>query len=308
MGHGCFISAVIPTRNRPFDLAAAVASVCCQTRKPDELIIIDQSSSAESHDAVTRQTTGSTSIPIIYIHDPTITGLVDAKRVAVEMASGDIVCFLEDDVILETDYISMIEQGFYEHKTMLGCSGVVTNPPHQPFYYVLAYQIFHRGIFRDPRVGIYGRDFSHDHGLIMSDVLSGGLSAWRKDVFLSVHFDTRNGFFMLEDIDFSTRVVSCFGRHLYINPRARLEHRCSLINREDHGMRHRRKTIEYIVYYKKRRELRGAHTAMLWLMLGLLLEALYLSVTSKSIHPLRNYISGIKDGFKKKLHPVSLHI
>ena len=38
------ITAVIPTRNRPDDLERAVLSICAQSRLPDALIIVDQSS------------------------------------------------------------------------------------------------------------------------------------------------------------------------------------------------------------------------------------------------------------------------
>ena len=80
--------------------------------------------------------------------------------------------------------------------------------------------------------------------MIRCDVLSGGLSCWRRRLFEVVEFDTTNGFFMLEDIEFSTRVVRAMGHHLYINPQARLEHHCSPVNRDRHGTRQRRKMIE----------------------------------------------------------------
>jgi len=169
------ITAVIPTRNRPGDLGKAVASVRAQVRPPDEFIIVDQSPGSESRDLVASLMEGEARIRLVYIHDPRITGLVDAKGVAVERSSGDIICFLKEDVILESEYLERIEQGFDEHSAMLGCCGIVTNPPRQPFGYEWAFHLFHRGIYRDIRVGIYGRIAGVGHGLIRSDVLSGGL-------------------------------------------------------------------------------------------------------------------------------------
>ena len=106
------ITAVIPTRNRPDDLAKAVTSILTQTRPPDELIIVDQSPGNESRIRVESLMSGSKRIQLVYIHDPRISGLVEAKSVAAKRAGGDIVCFLEDDVVLEPDYIEQIEQGF----------------------------------------------------------------------------------------------------------------------------------------------------------------------------------------------------
>lgn len=295
------IAAAIPTRNRPEDLGKAVASVRTQVRPPDELIIVDQSPSNESRELIASMMADDISSCLIYIHDPKISGLVDAKRVAAERSSGDIVCFLEDDVIMEPDYLLQIEQGFAEHAEMLGCCGIVTNPPCQPFGYEWAFHLFHRGIYRDIRVGIYGRIMGAGHELIQSDVLSGGLSAWRREVFAAVPFDVANGFFMLEDMDFSTRAARRFGHQLYINPNARLEHHWSPVNREVLAPRQRRKLTEFIAYYKKRRDWPGARVALGWLLVGLLIEAGVQCLSARSVAPLKGYFAGLRDGLAKRI-------
>lgn len=295
------LTAVIPTRNRPNDLAKAVASVRVQTRPPDEFIIVDQSPGNESRALVDALMSGEERIRLVYIHDPRISGLVEAKRVAAERACGDIICFLEDDVILEPDYIEQIELGFSGRPDMVGCCGIVTNPPNQTAIYEILFKLFHRGIFMDTRVGLYGRFNGRGNMLIASDMLSGGLSAWRREVFKVVPFDVLNGFHMFEDIDFSTRVARYFGSRLYINPNARLEHHCSPINREVLGPRQQRKLTECIVYYKKRCDWPGATYALSWLLLGMLLESVFQSYSARSLEPLQGYCAGLRDGFAKKV-------
>jgi GT2 family glycosyltransferase len=297
------VSAVIPTRNRPNDLIKAVASVCTQTRQPDELIIVDQSSDNKSLVLVDALMMKYTNVKLIYIHDSFISGLVDAKRVAVENAAGDIVCFLEDDVILETDFIEQIEKGFFVQPEMLGCCGIITNPPQQTVIYEVLFQLFHRGIFKDIRVGLYGKFSGRENSLIASDKLSGGLSAWHRDVFKVVSFDVLNGFHMFEDIDFSTRVSRVFGPRLYINPNARLAHYCSPVNREILGQRQRRKITECIVYYKKRRSWSGATLALIWLLLGMFIEVFFQCYSARSFEPVQGYFSGLCDGFAKQVLP-----
>lgn len=122
------LTAVIPTLNRPVDLAKAVASVLVQTRLPDEFIIVDQSPGDESRSVVESLWPRESQIKLNYIHDISISGLVEAKKIAASRASGDIVCFLEDDIVLETDYIEQIELGFVRLPEMLGCCGLITNP------------------------------------------------------------------------------------------------------------------------------------------------------------------------------------
>jgi len=295
------LTSVIPTKNRPNDLIKAVTSILAQTRLPYELIIVDQSPGNESCSLVNALMSGDGSIQLVYIHDPRISGLVEAKHVAADRAGGDIVCFLEDDVILEADYIEQIEQGFADRPEMVGCCGIITNPPHQSVAYEILFHLFHRGIFMDSRVGLYGRFSGRGNNLIASEMLSGGLSAWRRDVFKIVPFDVANGFHMFEDIDFSTRVARYFGPRLYINPNARLEHHCSPVNREVLGPRQRRKLTECIVYYKKRRTWPGATFALPWLLLGMLLEAVFQSFSARSFGPLNGYFAGLHDGFAKKI-------
>lgn len=297
------ITAVIPTRNRPDDLERAVLSICAQSRLPDALIIVDQSTDDASRRRVMAVLATAAPVAIDYVHDPRIAGLVAAKAVAVGRAQGDVVCFLEDDVVLERDYVRAIELGFVQEPRMAGSCGIVTNlPPLPPFYFAL-FHFFHRGIFHDARVGVTGVATGTGLPLIPSDYLSGGLSAYRRDVFEAVPFDAANGFFALEDVDFSTRVAGRYGGRLYINPNARLEHRMSPVNRAVLGPRQERKVREFVVFYKKRRGkgARAAHLALL--AIGLFLEAAFQAVRERSLAPLQGYFKGLWHGARWKVVP-----
>lgn len=296
------ISAVIPTRDRPHDLARAVASVLAQTRLPEELLIFDQSAGGESRARMLGMLASHpTPIEVDYVHDPTIAGLVAAKKAAVARARGDIVCFLEDDVVLEPDYVRNLERGFEREPRMVGCCGVVTNLPPLPPLYFRLFRFFHRGIFHDPRVGVTGVIESLGHELIRSDYLSGGLSAYRREVFARVPFDVDNGFFALEDIDFSTRVARAYGPRLYINPDARLEHRMSPVNRAALGPRQERKVREFVTFYKKRRAEGGSALHLALLLTGLFLEAAFQAAQHRSLSPLPGYFRGLWRGARWKV-------
>ena len=295
------LAAVIPTRNRPQDLEKAVVSILHQQRLPEVLMIVDQSEGDESADLI-KPLLESSAIELIYLHDPVISGLVEAKKVAAETAVQDLVCFLEDDVVLEPGYFASIEAGFHQKDDMLGCSGVITNQPYQSRFYRLMHGIFFRGIFRDPRVRLFGEsDSSLNSGLIRCDVLSGWLSAWRREVLLQVPFDVANGFFMFEDMEYSTRVVKHFGHHLYVNPGARLEHHMAVRNRDPHGYRQRRKSREAILFYKKRRTWPGARSGLAMGLLWWFAEAIYRSLGGRTAGPLVGYWRGIVDGIHSEI-------
>jgi GT2 family glycosyltransferase len=295
------ISAVIPTRNRRDDLGNAVASVLSQTRPPDELIVVDQSPGDESATLVHELFGGKTQTRLVYIHDTSVTGLVDAKRVGSARATCDLVSFLEDDVILEPDYMEQLESGFQARPGMQGCSGVITNHPRASPFYVLGHALFFRGIFRDPRVRLTRASLQGATALMPSDVLSGGVSCWRRQVFDHVQFDTANGFHLLEDMEFSTRVVRVMGHHLFINPRARLLHLGSAVNRDLHGTRQRRKMVEALTFYKKRRQWPGALHGLLIVMTWWLGEACLQTLRLRSTGPLRGYVHGVVDGARRPL-------
>lgn len=291
------ISVIVPTKNRSVDLLKAVASIIAQNRLPDELILVDQSDSDASRQVIEDMAKVSASaMHLIYIHDPHIRGLVDAKRVGVSNAGGDVMCFLEDDVVLESDYVAQMEQAFVAHPAMMGCCGVMTNLPELPSNYVLFFHLFHRGIFHDSRVGVHGHLTGMDDGLIPSRYLSGGTSAFRKSVFGQVPFDLANGFFMLEDIDFSMRAVKAFGDRFYINPAARLAHYMSPVNRAVLGSKYRRKLREFLVFYKKHGTGVTQLAALIWLLVGLWAEAMLTSLRTRNPSPLAGYIRGVLDG------------
>ena len=295
------ITAVIPTRNRPEDLERAVLSICAQSRLPDALMIIDQSADDASRRRVMAVLATSAPLAVDYVHDPKIAGLVAAKAAAVARAQGDVVCFLEDDVVLEPDYLRAIELGFVQEPQMAGSCGIVSNlPPLPPFYFAL-FHFFHRGIFHDARVGVTGVATGTGLPLIRSDYLSGGLSAYRREVFEAVPFDVANGFFALEDVDFSTRVARRYGGRLYINPNAKLEHRMSPANRAVLGPRQERKVREFVVFYKKRRGegARASHLALL--AIGLFLDAAFQSARERSFAPVQGYFRGLWRGARWKV-------
>ncbi|MBA3695851.1 MAG: glycosyltransferase family 2 protein [Methylotenera sp.] len=294
------ISAVIPTKNRHDDLLKAVMSVLSQTTMPNSLVIVDQSTSNNSQEII-EQLFKNSKTKLIYIYDENIAGLVHAKKVGVNNSDANIVSFLEDDVVLEANYIEKIIEGFVLKEEMMGCCGVITNLPKLPRFYEIFFHIFHRGIFYDKRVGIHGYTNKYPEQLIQSTFLSGGTSAFKREVFEMVPFDILNGFFMLEDIDFSTRANIFYGSNFYINTSAKLAHYMSPQNRELFAHRYHRKTKEFFLFHKKNSLGLLSHLHFIWLLFGLSLEALYKSIQIKKVSPLSGFMSGVLEGANSKV-------
>lgn len=294
------ISVVIPTKNRPDDLFAAVSSIASQSRLPDELCIVDQSRDERSKLKVDKALSRS-KIPTQYIHDTSILGLVEAKSVSVKKVSGDLICFLEDDIVLEKNYLVEIERGFIENSSMLGCCGIITNPPVYSKFRLNVFRLFHTGLFYDKRVEVFGNFSGAGHPLILSNMISGGVSAWRREVFKEIEFDVRNQFHMYEDIDFSLRVYSHYHGRLFINPNARLAHNHSPIDRAKYGELQKRKLRECVTFYKKNATHKGAFFNLFWLLFGLLLDAIFQTIRFRDVSIFQGYFLGLHRGIRKKL-------
>jgi glycosyltransferase involved in cell wall biosynthesis len=302
------ISVVIPTKDRSVDLVRAVQSVLKQKRRPDELLIIDQGVNSKSKDAIKQLFDQiDYGFKLIYVHDSAIAGLVAAKAAAVALSSGNIIMFLEDDVILEEEYILNMAQGFADRPAMMGACGVISEVAGTGVLYRCLFHLFHRGIFHDKRVNIHGHLEGMGNQFIQSDYLSGGVSAYRSTVFDCVKFDTQNGFFMLEDIDFSTRAAREFGSgRFFINTSARLAHLMSPVNRMRLGPRYQRKLREFICFYKKNRHRSGALANLLWLLVGLATEAIVISIKLRHFGPVSGFVRGVIDGIRWQIKPIDM--
>ena len=297
------ISAVIPTLNRPVDLALAVTSVLEQKHLPDELIIVDQSVDKQSHDAVNRLYENFDVMPkLIYLHEPEVSGLIEAKQRGVEVAKGDIISFLDDDVVLHQQYFENAISIFKNNQKVIGCCGVMSNV-HSGVLYEYLFKLFHRGIFYDPRLNAgKNRDCQGLGVLLPSRYLSGGISCYRKEVFEKVKFDMVNDFFMLEDIDFSTRAADFFGdEYFFISTNMCLDTNMSPINRARLKGRWQRKLREYITFYKKHSDKPWSSVNLIWLLIGMFGESVVSSVLSKNVGPLAGTVVGLYDGIRKKV-------
>jgi GT2 family glycosyltransferase len=260
------------------------------------LIIVDQSDDSNHIDNC--KSLIPSGINLIYIYDRGISGLVEAKYFGYLKSNHNIICFLEDDLILDPDFIKNLFYGFIDNPKMIGCSGLITNFPNSSIFYKFFYNLFHVGIFYDPRANLK-KDLSTE--FIPCYVLSGGITAWRKSVFDLVPFDLKNKFFMLEDYEYCSRVNKVKIGDCYINTLARVTHLYSPINRPQENKRLMTKTKEYVLFFRTRKSWNFAHMSFLWLLIGLCSESFLRSIKSGSTDPIVMFLVGMKEGFKQDI-------
>ena len=294
-------SVVIPTKNRPTELATVIDSLLAQTRLPDQLIIIDQSSS----DKVIREKViplaQEKGVALDYIHDETITGLVQAKAASIPYNHCDYISFFDDDIVHEPDYLNVIEQAWINYPDMIGVNGVILNAPKEGFLRRLMFRLTHFGLFKDNRQQVLRKLKETTQAPQAVDALSGGLSTWKKEVFEQLGFDTKNKFHAYEDKEFSIRINRLFPNKMFIVPQAKLYHYHAAGNRQSLLRRTENDVVEVWMLFKKNGNWDYLGFDFFVLLCGLLLNTLLRSARHLSLSFLLAYLRGWKTGRNKKI-------
>lgn len=282
------ISIIIPTKNRLHDLRRTLESVMAQTRAPEQVIVVDQSAVASLPLA---------GIPIVtdYIYDPRIAGLTEARNAAMDRATGDVFVFLDDDVILEPEYLEEILRAHSPDVT--GVSGIITNYKQPGFSRHFFENLFVRGAFHDDRQSIYwNADRVRLRGPQRVRQFTGAVMSFRAAAVRHLRFDPKlTGGCLAEDIDFCARLPR--GAVLLIAPKARLFHERSVLGRptghwlEEHA--------QSSAYMRARNWNRGLadDVCFAWLHVGYALMAIIGSVKRRSFEPFRAWQRGRARGF-----------
>jgi len=221
---------IIPTYNRPKELQDCLRSIIDQTVKPYEVIIVDD---GDLNELPLEKEFKDLGIPYLYLKKDR-PGLTESRNVGVSAASGDIIFFLDDDVVLCPNYIEEIIK-VYEHDkkgVIRGAGGSDTDASPLKFVNRLNYiydLFFLNSGFNEGKVLPSGfcTEFGTTEFPIRSirevDFLAGGICSYRKEIFDEFSFTEKyHQFGDCEDKDFSYQVSRKY--KVVFNPKARLFH------------------------------------------------------------------------------------
>lgn len=245
-----FFSLVICTYNRPGSLRRLLESVTNQTRKFDEIIIVDASLNEYHHQMIDLMAANPS---IRYHHvDAQYRGLTKQRNLGIRLIHSDSthVVFLDDDLVLDPDYLLNTEKSFAAFLEAIGISGLdmVENRYFKPdnpkafggirFYrlgdwiikdplrYVLRKTFGLMSDFPPEIIPPYGHGrngYPPDGNVYPVDHIMGGIATYQAWIFKHISFSERfTGYGLYEDFDFSVR-ASAFG-NLYVNTNAKVHH------------------------------------------------------------------------------------
>ena len=282
-------------------MATVFEAILAQTRLPEQVIIIDQSSPDKVIKDKLAPLAKKAKITLDYIHDENIKGLVQAKAASIQYNHCDYISFFDDDIVHEPNYLAAIEQAISSYPEMIGVNGVILNAPNQGVLKRLIFRLTHFGLYKDNRQNVIRSLSPKTVQPQAVDALSGGLSTWRKEVFDKVSFDTKNKFHAYEDKEFSIRIERAFPKQMFIVPQAKLYHYHAAGNRQSLLRRTHNDVVEVWKLFKKNGNYNWLGFDLIVLLFGLLINALVLSLKHLNINFLINYLEGLNQGRKSQI-------
>lgn len=235
---------------RPVALLKLLNSVKNQTLYPNEILIIDGSTDDETEQTLEKHQFKGLNYFKVSEKDR---GLTKQRNFGIKKVGADIeiVCFLDDDTILNLDYFKNIILNFIKHPDAVGIGGVAINEnrwklnsnnidckSHKVYcldnYYIKESS---RNVLRNilglqsqELPGImpefsHGRTYSYplDSKSYPVDLLVGMSMSFRREIFNKIKFSKYfEGYGLYEDADFSIRALR-FGQN-YICTNVQLQH------------------------------------------------------------------------------------
>lgn len=214
-------------------------------------------------------------INLIYVRNPRERSAAVARNVGVEKACGDILLFLDSDMLIFSDFIEKIINVFKEKSHSLGVQGYIINinvrRDKLNFLRNIFNKIFHT-YYRYPKDSCKLFEYpSILSKLIECEWLSGANSAYKREVFNYFKFDENlKGYSFMEDVLFSHTLFKKYPGTLFITPHAKSIHKLSPKDYETNVdlEKHKRKCRKYVL-----RRLFGFKGILLyhWQNIGLML-------------------------------------
>lgn len=243
-------SLIICTYMRPEPLLKLLQSVQIQSLYPNEILIVDGSLNKKTETVLQENQFENLSY---FLVDDTHRGLTRQRNFGIKKVNSDseVICFLDDDTVLEPDYFEQIIKTFQDNKDIVGVGGVAINENkwkpqkanchyNTKKYYLFEDYFYPEGLRNVVRNHLDlssnlgpGKMPNYSHGRTCGfpmtgksyevDLLIGMSMSFRRIVFDKIKFSKFfEGYGLYEDADFSLRALE-FGKNV-MNTNAKLSH------------------------------------------------------------------------------------
>lgn len=230
-------SIVIPTVNRAMKLKVLLESILGQEFLPKEIIIVDQSDNRLTFNIVNemKQSFLDRKILLRYFHINQ-KSISKARNLGIDHSTAEIVFFIDDDVILSTDYTKNILKVYESRPDAVGVQGLIIYPKLSFNFKSLTSRLenqFRRAFFlshyqenRWTVMPSINDVFPFPLTTITHTQRLQGCCSYKRKIFNSFRCDENlEGWSFLEDFDVSYRIYKSKVGSLYITPEAKIIHK-----------------------------------------------------------------------------------
>jgi len=238
------ISVVIPTYNRREDLDRCLQSIHGQSMVPAQVIVVDNGSVA-LHDSIAKwkKQFADRNIEFIYKKNEGENSANLARNIGITYSTGTIVSFLDDDVVLDTNYYYEILDTFVRYSPVNGVQGY-----NQTSFNNLPKTLTEKFVDTYIRFFQISSFFSHDGCRMLPSLCvtfpypgiseiqtcewMSGASVYKRGILDEITWDPAlKKYSWNDDGDISYRVFKKYPKTLYMNPRAKYWHKGSRLGR-----------------------------------------------------------------------------
>ena len=306
------ISVIIPTKDRTQDIVRCLGSISIQTVLPDEVVIVDSSDTEELKPAFNP----FDDLNIKYIHikvDKKFKGSQQiASNIGLDNSIGDIFIFLDDDVILDKEYIKEIMHVFdnYPMEKIGGVTGnmiIIKDGLFIKRFFRFGMQLLatmffitrsDKGKFQLSGMATAIPDGAVDK-ITECEFLYGCNMAFRKDVIAEFRFDENlniHGCCFGDDDDTAYRISRKY-QNIY-TPFAKLIHNMSPVRANKYA-KMRLMIMNHHYLFKKNLPQDFKHKfAFWWSVVGLFVRETIMGVMKRNSSGVRGLVSGMREVFK----------
>jgi len=268
------ITLIIPTFNRPNDLQKCLISVVNSTRKPDEVIIVDDAGKYDLSDIVKEILVDKIEYKII--KNEKNVGHSTSRNIGIKNSKGDLIFFLDDDCEVLPDYFLEIEKIYLTDKEekIGGIEGIIINDGSQeisPIDSFFTKFFMLNGIDKTSRIFPSGNSTQSNEEVktIEVEILMGAAS-FRKKVYTDFKYNENFSGWSPDDQEFSYRVSKKY--KLLHHPKAKLYHYHVRQSRESEILNYSKRVWMHYIIWRRCVDLSFINSlCFIWSEIGFLL-------------------------------------
>lgn len=251
------ISVIIPTYTRTKELRDALYSVLKQTIAAEEVIIVDDSDDDRIKKLISelKHIFKNKDMTLKYIRNKREKSLTIARNIGIENSAGDIILFLDDDVILDENYIEEILKVHEEHPTAFGVQGHITNIKVSKFQNMINKILFFSYLEENKCRVLPSACNTYPYILtkvIPCQWLSGSNCSYKREILEEFQFDENlKKYSYSEDVDMSYKNFKKYPSSLFMTPYGKLIHKTSQEGRiPKKGLINMGEIYRFYIFYK----------------------------------------------------------